>query len=382
MSQTDFNVANASGAAVRADLNAHLDAMASLSAGTAAPLTTFPNQWWLDSSTNILKQRDNANTVWVNAFQKIAAGWIPYRSGVLLGTASTRAAGTATLSGLPDIQDIQEQRGIFAAVGGTANIYVLTLSPAPAAYVTGNRFTFKVNVTNTGPSTLNVNGLGAKSIKKGDGVTDPAAGDLTIGQIVSVVYDGTNFQMTSPTGGAGGGGGLAFIDTAVASDSASLTITGLNSDFDTWLITGSDLLPVSDQVAGWLRVGDSGGIDSGANDYGYHVQILDDSATSYAALNSTSGVAQIALSQTGTSGVGNAAGSGIGFALFLHQPGDGQGTPWISGTYQSTRGTSVITGGAIISQRRAVITLDRINFLFSTGNIASGRLTVSGVAHA
>ena len=69
MSQTDFNVANASGAAVRADINAHLDALASLSSGASAPSTIFPNQWWYDTSTGQLKKRNNANTAWLTTPQ-------------------------------------------------------------------------------------------------------------------------------------------------------------------------------------------------------------------------------------------------------------------------------------------------------------------------
>ena len=88
MSQTDFDVANASGATVRADINAHLDAMVTLSSRSSAPSTTFPNQWWLDTSTNILKQRDNANTAWVNVALKTGTTWIPYRNGVLIDAPS------------------------------------------------------------------------------------------------------------------------------------------------------------------------------------------------------------------------------------------------------------------------------------------------------
>lgn len=103
MTQTDFNVANASGAAVRSDLNAHLDALVSLSSGATAPATTFPNQWWLDTSTNILKQRDNGNTAWVNAVAKAGTGWIPYRNAVLLGTASTKGSASEAAEGTTEI---------------------------------------------------------------------------------------------------------------------------------------------------------------------------------------------------------------------------------------------------------------------------------------
>ena len=55
---------------------------------------------------------------------------------------------------------------------------------------------FKANTANTGACTLNLNSLGAKAIKV-DGNVDPATGDIQAGQVVLVIYDGTNFQLTS-----------------------------------------------------------------------------------------------------------------------------------------------------------------------------------------
>lgn len=82
--------------------------------------------------------------------------------------------------------------------GGT-DAYAITLATPPAAYVTGQVFAFKANTVNTGPATLNVNGLGAKTIKK-DGTNDLADGDIAAGKVVMVLYDGTNFQMQTRTG--------------------------------------------------------------------------------------------------------------------------------------------------------------------------------------
>ena len=68
MSQTDMNVANATGAVVRADVNAPLDALVTLSSGGTAPTTTFAGMWWADTSTGLLKQRNAANTAWVTIY--------------------------------------------------------------------------------------------------------------------------------------------------------------------------------------------------------------------------------------------------------------------------------------------------------------------------
>lgn len=82
----------------------------------------------------------------------------------------------------------------YAADSGSANAYVVTLSPASFSLTAGMRVTFLAANANTTTSTLNVNSLGAVNIYKETGVA-LAAGDIQAGQIVEVVYDGTYFQM-------------------------------------------------------------------------------------------------------------------------------------------------------------------------------------------
>jgi hypothetical protein len=77
---------------------------------------------------------------------------------------------------------------------GSVNTYVITLPTAPTAYAKYQTFRFIAKTTNTGASTINVNGLGAKTLVKD--VNKPLiAGDIQIGQIVTAIYDGTNFQI-------------------------------------------------------------------------------------------------------------------------------------------------------------------------------------------
>ena len=59
----------------------------------------------------------------------------------------------------------------------------------------------KINVDNTGASTINVNGLGEKTIKKPNG-NDVSAGNLKAGSIYTLRYNGTNFILQ----GEGGSG--------------------------------------------------------------------------------------------------------------------------------------------------------------------------------
>jgi hypothetical protein len=116
-------------------------------------------------------------------------------------------------------QTIQNQDVSYADSGGSGDAYTLSVTPAPTAYVAGQVFRFKANFANTAAATLNVNSLGAKTIKKLNGATDLAANDIQNGQLVEVQYDGTNFQMLSPVAvaAAGGGGGVIYksVDEAV-----------------------------------------------------------------------------------------------------------------------------------------------------------------------
>lgn len=91
---------------------------------------------------------------------------------------------------------VQNSTYTYAADAEASDAYAITLTPAPEAYAEGQSFVFKANTANTGASSLNVNGLGAKTLKK---LTDQdtETGDIESGSIVEVTYDGTNFQIIS-----------------------------------------------------------------------------------------------------------------------------------------------------------------------------------------
>lgn len=65
MSQTDYAIENAPGAPVRADINAQLQAIATLNSGDGAPTEKFPYMFWADTAEGKLKQRDGPNTAWI-----------------------------------------------------------------------------------------------------------------------------------------------------------------------------------------------------------------------------------------------------------------------------------------------------------------------------
>jgi len=89
------------------------------------------------------------------------------------------------------------------SLGGSSNAYTFT-SPsghALTAYPSHLLIVAKANHTNTGAATLNVDGLGTKSIVK-SASTALASGDIVSGAIYLFSYDGTSFQILGSLGGA------------------------------------------------------------------------------------------------------------------------------------------------------------------------------------
>ena len=89
---------------------------------------------------------------------------------------------------------------VYADDTGAVNAYAIAPDPT-ASLVKGQIFTFIAGSTNTGASTLNINSLGAKTIKKFGNTTDLQPGDIVASQMVQVEYDGTVFQLMSQESG-------------------------------------------------------------------------------------------------------------------------------------------------------------------------------------
>lgn len=82
--------------------------------------------------------------------------------------------------------------------GGAANAYTLAPADALPSYAARMLAVFVPQASNTGASTLNISGLGAKAIVSVSGAP-LAAGDLTSGRFYSVFYDGTSFRLDNVT---------------------------------------------------------------------------------------------------------------------------------------------------------------------------------------
>lgn len=162
--------------------------------------------------------------------------WTPQSAG---GSGSTTIENTGTVVGIRPIVNLSTGTGVVQAISdtgtaisiqssldtsfvesrpseqagaslfcnsasGSATAYTCAMSPTLAAFTTGMVLHWKPDVSATGgPATLNVDSLGALSIKLPDGLTDPAPGDLVAGRILEIWYDGAVFRLLSARAPAG-----------------------------------------------------------------------------------------------------------------------------------------------------------------------------------
>jgi hypothetical protein len=99
---------------------------------------------------------------------------------------------------------------VYSDDTGTANAYAITVSPSPTLVI-GTVVAFKAANSNSGVSTLTINGGAPITIKKysSGSLVDLTSGDITTGQLITTTFDGVYLQMQSGAGGGGGGSGNA-----------------------------------------------------------------------------------------------------------------------------------------------------------------------------
>jgi len=74
MATHDYVIANDTAANVRSDINDALAAIVSNNSSATAPSTTYANQWWYDSTNDILKIRNEVDSAWINVLSLDQSG--------------------------------------------------------------------------------------------------------------------------------------------------------------------------------------------------------------------------------------------------------------------------------------------------------------------
>jgi hypothetical protein len=104
-------------------------------------------------------------------------------------------------------QQVQEeltpiwQHVIMDLAAAGVNALTATTTPALTSYADSKYFMMVAPSTNTGPMTLNVDGLGARPVLSGAG-TPLAAGAVLAGQAMMLYFDGVAFRAVAGADGA------------------------------------------------------------------------------------------------------------------------------------------------------------------------------------
>lgn len=167
----------------------------------------------------------------------------------LMGTDSADKAAARSTLGVPSLAEIQNQTQRRFSAGGTADAITGTLTPAIASYTAGLRVTATPPGANTvtGP-TLNLNSLGAKTIKKrdsGGAKVALAAGDCNASGPFDFEYDGTDFILLNPLAAAVTVKQIQPISASVGSNALTISASALSLDFRSTTLGSGTVTTVS-----------------------------------------------------------------------------------------------------------------------------------------
>ena len=125
MAQHDYVIDNQASASARADLNLLFQAIASHNSGATAPATTYANMMWYDTSTDLLKMRNEANTVWVTLGTVDQTNNV-FNPNFLPATQAEAEAGTNNVKGMTPLRVAQEIAALSTAFTSGVNIQAFT----------------------------------------------------------------------------------------------------------------------------------------------------------------------------------------------------------------------------------------------------------------
>lgn len=133
MSQHDYNIANAGGAAVRSDINNALAAVQSMNSGSTEPTATKPFMPWYDTATGALKMRNAADTAWISSLEAVGGSQgVNFRNRIINGgmRINQRGSGVLTVNSTASFYPVDRFVGQGESALGVFTIQQSTDAPA------------------------------------------------------------------------------------------------------------------------------------------------------------------------------------------------------------------------------------------------------------
>jgi hypothetical protein len=285
----------------------------------------------------------------------------------LTGTDATRAVTPDGLAALWEAgSNITDGATITIGEGGYFNLLTSTVAITAFSITTDKSGrTFRVRFDTVRTLTHNATSL----ILPGGANITTAQGDIAqfrslgSGNVVCEWYTRANGQALA------GSGAWRHIATLSPSAAASIEQTGLSA-YKMLRITGNNIIPATDNVEFYIRISSDGVTYLSAN---YDTTCRDansaNSTVSFTIGNPASGGADI----------GNAAGDGgLGFQVIIDDFSAAQKTKCFGQFVFGDTGGAIISG-TVRGWQTAQTAMQALQFLFSSGNIASGEIIIEGV---
>jgi|14BtaG_2_1085337.scaffolds.fasta_scaffold90287_1 hypothetical protein len=206
---------------------------------------------------------------------------------------------------------------------------------------------------------------GTTAIADGDGVLINDAGTMRMTSVETMAtYMGTKIT----------GGSMVYLASsgAISSGTASVSFTQFDaSKYDHYQFHMQHILPVTDAQYLWARVSTDGGSNYDATNGNYHRNATTDATAFWIA----------------RSAIGNASGEfGASGIFYLFAPHNSS-----VGTYATSTGVMMGTSSSVVplhgphgeatGVHLTTADVDAIQFLFESGNIASGEIVMYGIAN-
>jgi len=210
-----------------------------------------------------------------------------------------------------------------------------SMTPVLTAYAAGNQFSFVVANTNTTAVTINIDGVGSKSITR-TGSTALVAGDLIAGQVALIEYDGTRFQLLNAN---------SFTNLNI---SGTLGVTGVTT-LSGALVYGGVTLTAAVTGTGKMVLDTSPTVNNPTVTNYVESVVAIGTVTSSSTLSLTSGTVQTATltASTACTFTMPTATAGKSFVLLLKQAAStGNGTATFTSVKWGTAGAPTITATA------------------------------------
>lgn len=238
MSQNDFVIDNGTGAQVRHDINSALQALATLSSGPSAPGTTYPYQFWADTTNGILKRRNAANSGWV-VLAPLASTMVQAKSAnytVLLSDYGTLIDCTNTITiALTAAATLGD--GFWFAVRNSGS-GIVTIDPSGAETIDGAA---TIALGQGDSAIVWCNGTTFKTVGRGGAQLD-AANTFTADQTIQGAV-----VVGSPTGGNKGAGKINAEDVLINGEPARVLVQRAYAEY-TQHTSITAVIPADDTV--------------------------------------------------------------------------------------------------------------------------------------